>query len=287
MKSKFDLDNLPPDQTAIPGLCYYEELASRRLATAWTEVALWSRGSEPDDSGIQRIFSRKSLLIQPTDFKKAYSKLGSVGNCLRGLGEAQSGVYLGVTGYVPFHAFNFLSCFATEPLAFQRKLPEGDELFLNGDIKFNFSLKETSPGSGIWRDVSKSAEVVREVRTSSMLKIEIATAYLKRYLQVRQMALLVGHFSQRWKEAASHDELAAYKSGDLELGNFSHQAKVLIENHEPRKPDDSRLLRRLHFWFCEMPSPHTAPAAPEFFNLDRAPGVPEVRGHEGRPPFVR
>jgi hypothetical protein len=44
MKSKFDLDNLPPDQTAIPGLFYYEELASRRLATAWTEVALWSIG---------------------------------------------------------------------------------------------------------------------------------------------------------------------------------------------------------------------------------------------------
>lgn len=198
---------------------------------------------------------RQSLLLGPKQFAKAFERLDAVGNILSHMGTPGGSIgHAGRYRYDAFHHFEFASVIG-EPLVFEHRDTSGTRLFINPDLTLFFELEEKSFGSGIWWDPRRGVEaLVRRVigqDQGDLETVEIRVDHLARYLQARQMSLVIGHYRHLHLFAPSANSISTFVEGNLVIGSPKQGTKAILQNWGLRK--DSRrapfLLRRLHLWF--------------------------------------
>jgi len=258
--ARLSFSSCPRHVFLIPALSFEAELNERQLGENWFKLGEWSHGYETDRNRLQRTLMRQSLLIPKAAFPKVFDQLESVGNVLHSMGKA--GGSLSSSGgvkryrYEPFHHFNLQGIEAdAEPLVFIRESTASKYLFLNPDVVIQQDLVEKVTGTGIWWDPRTSTEVIRhQMSADGIESIQMHHAYLRRYLQARQMTLLVGHYCHRHLYNPTQDEIALFEEGEITLGSPRERAKAVVQNWGLRKDvGDSFLQRRLHLWFAIAP----------------------------------
>ncbi|MGO9641204.1 MAG: hypothetical protein ACLP1Y_07870 [Candidatus Acidiferrales bacterium] len=206
---------------------------------------------------------RQSLLFAPENFASVFDKLESVGDVFRSLGSPCRSVHNRGGDkeytYFPFHQFELpFTSVVGEPLVSSLSDTSGVRLFINPDLWMYFELEEKTPGSGIWWDPRRGADaLVRRVIDEGRLEIvQIRTDYLLKYLQARQMSLLVGHYRHLHLFDPSPHAVEAFVEADLTLGSPDQGAKAIVQNWGLRQglsPGPDFLQRRLHLWFDIKP----------------------------------
>jgi hypothetical protein len=82
--------------------------------------------------------------------------------------------------------------------------------------------------------------------------VQIRTDYLLKYLRVRQMSLIVGHYRHLHFFDPSQSAISAFVKGDVTLGSAQQGAKAILQNWGLREDVGGRtrfLQRRLHLWY--------------------------------------
>ena len=155
-----------------------------------------------DERGVEDDIMRQSLVLPPEAFASIFAKLESVGNVLSSLGKP-GGVIHSAHGqeeysYGAFHQFEFpFTSVVGEPLVFIHAEASNAGLFINPDLWMFLGLEERTPGFGIWWDPRRGVDaLIRRVVEGNLQTVEIRADYLLKYLQARQMSLLIGHYRQ-------------------------------------------------------------------------------------------
>jgi len=252
-------DDAPSHLSGISELDFSGDLFAERLACPWFRLGAWTITSTRSARAVEDEVMRQSLLLDPEGFAGVFDKLESVGNVLHGLGKPGGSVHdeNGQKQYIyfPFDEFELpFTSEVAEPLVFIRSDTSGSRLFINPDLWMFFELEEKTPGSGIWWDPRRGADVlVRRVTDEGHLEaVDIRTDYLLKYLRARQMSLLVGHYRQFLMFNPSQSAIGAFVTGDLTLGSVEQGAKAILQNWGLRQGLTSGaefLQRRLHLWF--------------------------------------
>ena len=129
------------------------------------------------------------------------------------------------------------------------------ELFVNPDIELYFKLEEKS--SVIWWDPSRGSEVLRRrvIENGNMHVVEIRTDYLRKYLQARQLSLVVAHYRHLHLIDPSRETTEAFVNENIVRGSADQGTKAMFQNWGLRQniPDPPFLQRRLHLWFEIQP----------------------------------
>lgn len=248
----------------IPELDFSEDLFADTVSTAWFRLGAWTVRPHPEN-GVEDAVLRESLLLTPGGFAQAFEKLGPVGNVLHRMGRPGGSVSYGgddkVYTYGPFHRFELpATSLVAEPLVFVRNVSHGTELVINPDLWLFLQLEETSPRSGVWWDPRRGVDALLHHRINggtTLDVVEIRTAHLLKYLQARQLALVIAHYRHKHLLNPSPDQVAAFVKEDVQLASQSRDAKAIIDNWGLR--DDILgaspfLQRRIHLWF-EVPPP--------------------------------
>jgi hypothetical protein len=259
MAAIIDRDNAPSHLFKIPELNFSGDLFAERLAGGWVRLGARSIASRRDEQRVEDEVCRQSILLVPQGFATIFNKLKSVGNVLTGLGKPSGLVRQGSGGkeysYAPFYRFEFMFDRAVgEPLVFVHFDTSGAQLFINPDLWLHFELEERAPGHGIWWDPRRGVDVLvrRVLDQSNMETVEIQADYLLKYLQARQMSLLVAHYRQLLLFDPSQSAINAFVKGDdVTLGSPDHGAKAILQNWGLRQGAGRTpfLQRRLHLWF--------------------------------------
>jgi hypothetical protein len=243
----------------IRELDFSEDLFAEPLSGQWFRLGAWTITPQSDQQGVEDVVSRQTLLVAADGFARLFEELESVGNVIGGLGKAQSSVvYDGDRKeyrYAPFHRFDFgISMVSGEPVVFEREAQSGTVLFINPDLWLFLGLEERAPASGIWWDPRRGVDVLRQhvIEAGNLELVEIRTDYLVRYLQARQMSLIVAHYRHLHLFNPSAETIGRFVEGEVTLGSPAHGAKALLQNWGLRKDVLGRppfLQRRLHLWF--------------------------------------
>ena len=85
--------------------------------------------------------------------------------------------------------------------------------------------------------------------------IEIRTDHLLKYLQSRQLSLVIGHYRHLHFFGPSQDAIDAFVSEDVTLGSAERGTKVILQNWGLRNDREPFLQRRLHLWSLIPPPP--------------------------------
>jgi hypothetical protein len=259
MAAIIDKDDAPRHLFNVPELDFSADLFSVRLAAGWFSLGARSIGSRRDERRVEDEVCRQTILLPHGSFATIFGKLKSVGNVLTGLGKP-SGLMRQESGgraysYAPFHRFEFMFDRAVgEPLIFVHFDTSGAQLFINPDLWLHFELEERAPGHGIWWDPRRGVDVLvrRMLDRSNMETVEIQADYLLKYLQARQMSLLVAHYRQLLLFDPSQSAIKTFvKEDDVTLGSPDQGAKAILQNWGFRKNAGRIpfLQRRLHLWF--------------------------------------
>jgi hypothetical protein len=257
MTTLLDQSDAPSHLFEIPELDFSEDLFVEPLAGGWFRLGAWTITPRRDERGVEDVISRQSLLVARASFAKMFDRLESVGNVLHDLGKPGGSVLHNGDrkeySYTPFHRFEISSTSITaEPLVFIQHPATGPRLLINPDLWLFFELEEKTRDSGIWWDPRKGVEPLRQrtVEQDNLQIIEIRTDYLLKYLQARQIALLVGHYRHLHLFDSPPEVVARFKQEDLVLGSPERGAKALFQNWGLTKVLGSSFLqRRLHLWF--------------------------------------
>ncbi len=259
MSTLLDRSDAPGHLFDIPALDFSGDLFVDPLVGQWFRLGAWTITPHRDERGIENVISRQSLLVGRASFAKMFDRLESIGNVLHNLGEP-GGSVLDVSNhreyrYSPFHRFEFsFTSVSGEPLVFIHYATTGTRLLINPDLWLFFELEQKTAGSGIWWDPKRGVETLRQraVERDNLEVVEIRTDYLLKYLQARQMALLIGHYRHLHLFDPPPGVVAMFEQGDLALGSPERGAKALLQNWGLRKdivPSAPFLQRRLHLWF--------------------------------------
>ena len=256
MASIFDRHDLPDHLFNIPGLDFREDLFADRLGGLWFRLGAWTIQPHRDDQDVENVIERQSIMLSPGQFSEIYDELESVGNLINDLGkprgvlrsEGKENAY----SYAPFYrldlSFTSVSC---EPLVFMRPLTSSVELFVNPDLELYFELEERS--SGIWWDPSRGSEILRRrvIENGSLHVVEIRVNYLQKYLQARQLSLVVAHYRHLHLFDLSPEAIEAFVKEDIVRGSPDQGAKAVFQNWGLRQNISGLpfLQRRLHLWF--------------------------------------
>ena len=142
-----------------------------------------------------------------------------------------------------------LSCTSVscEPLVFKR--PSNIELFVNPDLELYFELEEKT--SGIWWEPSRGTEALRCIENGNLHIVEIRVEYLRKYLQARQLSLVVGHDRHLHLFNPSPGTVEAFVKEDITQGSPDGGVKAIFDNWGLRQNTRGPpfLQRRLHLWF--------------------------------------
>jgi hypothetical protein len=244
----------------IPELDFSGDLFAERLGGPWFRLGAWTISRRRDERGVEDVVSRQSLLLASEYFAEVFDKLESIGNVIGNLGKPGSSVLYGGEEkeykYTPFHRFEFPFASAVgEPLVFVHSSTSGIQLIINPDLWLFFELEEKTQGNGIWwwdprRGVD--ALIQRVLDQGNLGVAEIRVDYLRKYLQARQMSLLVGHYRHLHLFDPSHSTIGAFVEEDVNLGSSEQGTKVIVQNWGFRQDIPSTppfLQRRLHLWF--------------------------------------
>lgn len=249
----FNKCDLPTHLFNIPELDFSEDLFADPQGGLWFRLGAWTNTPQRDDQGIEDVVSRQTIMLSPAGFADIYDNLESIGNVLHDLGEPRE-LAGDEYGYAPFHQFELMrASLVGEPLVFVRDLQSGVELFVNPDLVLYFGLEERADESGIWWHPERGVEALRRqiIENGNLQIIEIRIAYLLKYLRVRQMSLLVGHYRHLHLYNPSRSSCEAFVEGDIVLGAPDQGAKAIFQNWGLRQdiPSEPFLQRRLHLWF--------------------------------------
>ena len=251
-------DNVPSHLFSIPELDFSEDIFAERVGGSWFRLGSWTITPHRDEVGIEDVVSRQSLLLAPKCFENIFDKLESVGNVIDNLGKPGGSVIHAVEHkeyrYAPFHRFDFPFTSAVgEPLVFVHSTTSHEHLFINPDLWMFFELEEKARGNGIWWDPRRGVEALirRVIDQGNLEVVEIRVDYLLKYLQARQMSLVVGHYRHLHFFEPSHSAIDAFVKEDVTLGSPEQAAKAILQNWGLRQDAGTTpfLQRRLHLWF--------------------------------------
>lgn len=255
---------IEPHLVAIPELDFSSDLTQVPYQGPWFRLGSWTLKSERNDFDIQDVISRQSLLISKTGFQILFDRLDSIGNVIGNLGKPGGSVLQevgqeGQYSYHPFYKFDFsFTPESGEPLCFLQQVRGGVRFYVNPDILLYFELEETSPGSSIWKDPRNGDDILvqKRMEADNLLVVDIRTSYLRKYLQARQLPLLVGHYRHLHLYDPPQEKIDQYVEGEMVLGSKSGRVKAFLQNWGLRKEvlgESSFLQRRLHLWFQVIP----------------------------------
>jgi hypothetical protein len=252
-------DDVPSHLFSIPELDFSKDLVAEPLSGTWFRLGAWTITIRRDDRGVEDVVSRKSLLLPPDGFTAIFDRLESVGNVLSDLGKPggssiDDGEHKKYT-YAAFHKFelHFTSTVA-EPLVFVRHTTSGTELLINPDLWLFLELEERAPSCGIWWDPRRGIEALRRcvIEQDNLEIVEIRVDCLLKYLQARQLSLIVGHYRHLRLFDPSLSTIDMFEEADVTLGSSKQAAKAIVHNRRLGKQilgDGPVLQRRLDLWF--------------------------------------
>ena len=251
----FNRDDLPEHLFSIPELDFSKDLIIDRLSGLWFRLGALTLKPQPDDRGVEDLIQRQSMLLSPDGFTEIYDKLESVGDVIRDLGKPGGSVQHDGDrkeySYTPFHRFEISFTSVTcEPLVFIRTLNSVEELLINPDLELFFELEEKT--KGLWWDAIRGVEVLRRSTIENLQIVEVRVSYLKKYLQQRQLSLMVGHFRHLHLIDPSPNSIEKYVEKDFECGSVDQGSKAIFQNWglQPEFLGKGQFLpRRLHLWF--------------------------------------
>lgn len=259
MNTIFNRDELPSHLFSVIELDFSADLLAERLGGSWFRLGALTVACRRDERNIEDEIMRQSLLLNRQGFAGAFEKLESIGNVIGDLGKPGGGVlhsgHIKEYSYAAFHQFEFhFSSVVGEPLVFVRDTTSGATLFINPDVYLYFKLEEKVVGSGIWWDPKKGVEALvhRVLDNDNLIVVDIRVDYLQKYLQSRQMSLLVGHYRQLLLFDPHIDAINNFVKEDVTLGSVDQGAKAILQNWglwDELLGDKSFIQRRLHLWF--------------------------------------
>ncbi len=251
----FNKCDLPTHLFNIPELDFSEDLFADPQGELWFRLGACTNTPQRNDQGVEDMVYRQTIMLSSADFSAIYDNLESIGNVLHGIG-APGGFLAGDEyDYAPFHRFKLgTPSVVGEPLVFVRHLHSGVELFVNPDLLLYFELEERkSEGRIWWWDQKRGVEALRRqvVEDGNLKIVEIRVRYLLKYLQVRQLSLLVGHYRHLHLYDPSQSRREAFVEKEVVLGAPDQGAKAILQNWGLRQdvPGALFLQRRLHLWF--------------------------------------
>jgi hypothetical protein len=258
MSTIFSLNELPNHLFSVPELDFSGDLLADRLGSLWFRLGAWSIAARRDERNVEEEIMRQSLLIDSQGFVELFDRLDAIGNVIGSLGKPggailHSGQQKGYS-YLAFHQFELhFDSVMCEPLVFIRHTTSGTSLFINPDLYLYFELEEKNFGSGIWWDPKKGVEALthRVIDNNNLIVVDIRTDYLQKYLQARQMSLLVGHYRQLLLFDPSPEAINSFVKEDVVVGSIEKGAKAILNNWGLRNritEPISFLQRRLHLW---------------------------------------
>ena len=256
-------EDAPSHLFSIPDLDFSEDLFAERLGGTWFRLGVRTIKSPRDEKGVEDFTERQSLLLVPECFAEIFDRLDSIGNVIGGLGKPKSSILQEGNhkeySYAPFHRFEFaFTSIVGEPLVSIDYAASGTRFFINPDLWLFFELEEKTRGCGIWWDPRRGVEVLRQrvINQDNLEIVELQVNYLLKYLQMRQMSLVVGHYRHLHLFDPSPSTIGMFVEGNLVLGSPEQGAKVILQNWGLRKdiPEQAPFLqRRLHLWFQIRP----------------------------------
>lgn len=290
MAPAIDWNDAPKHLFNIPELDFSGDLFGERLSGQWFRLGAWTITPRPDERGVEDVVSRQSMLLPTQGFGVVFDKLECVGNVIHNLGKPGGSVHRRGNHkeykYYPFHSFEFpFTSVVGEPLVFVHSDTSHREMFINPDVSLFFELEEKARGNGIWWDPRRGVDALvrRLIDRDNMETVEIRSEYLVKYLQARQMSLVVGHYRHLHLFDPSEQCIKAFVNGDLTLGSPEQGAKAILQNWGLRDDFGTKpfLQRRLHFWFeirpkeicIEYPWADEPPFDPYIFTLPTRAGA--------------
>jgi hypothetical protein len=251
-------DEAPRHLFSVPELDFSEDLFAERTGGPWLRLGAWTVTRRRDARNVEEEVFRQSLVLASEGFADIFDKLESVGNVIDRLGNS-GGVVHSERGYQysPFHHFEFpFTSVAAEPLVFKHEDTSSVRLFINPDLWMFLELEEKSPEGGIWWDPRRGVDALfhRVLDEGTLEVVDIRTDYLLKYLQARQMSLLVGHYRQMLLFDPPPSRVEAFVKEDVTLGSPEQGSKAMLQNWGLRSEfRETYLQRRLHLWFQIAP----------------------------------
>ena len=141
-----------------------------------------------------------------------------------------------------------------EPVVFVHSSTSGVHLIVNPDLWLFFELEQKTPASGMWWDPRRGVDALiqRVIDQGNLEVVEIRADYLLKYLQARQMSLVVGHYRHLHLFDPSDGAIKAFVQGEVVLGSAEHGAKAIFQNWGLRQDITGTtpfLQRRVHLWY--------------------------------------
>jgi hypothetical protein len=258
MTAILNKDDLPPYLLDIPELDLSNELYADPLNGQWFTLAAWTNGSRRNERGVEDVISRQSLLLAPEEFANIYDRLEAIGNVIGNLGKPiGSIIYEGerkTYKYAAFHEFEIAFTTAiAEPLVFVQCASSDTGLFINPDLWLFLELEEKTPCSGIWWDPERGVEALRRRMADGdkLEVVEIRVTYLLKYLQARQLSLVIGHYRHLHLFNPSPNAIDSFLEGNVTLGSRERAVKAIVQSSGLRADfasQDPFLRRRLDLW---------------------------------------
>ncbi len=249
---------------SIRELDFSADLFAERVNGPWFRLGARTVTPRRNEIGVEDVISRQSLLLAHEDFAEVFESLESVGNVIDNLGKPGGSVSDdGIEkkySYAPFHRFEFRFASAVgEPLVFVHSGTSATQLLINPDLWLFFELEEKARGNGIWWDPRRGVDVLveRMIEQGNLQVVEIRVDYLLKYIEARQMSLLIGHYRHLHFFDPSQANVDSFVKEDVVLGSPDIGAKAILQNWGLRGdiPGTAPFLqRRLHLWFQIRPS---------------------------------
>lgn len=251
-------DDLPTHLFSVPELDFSGDLFVERLSGLWFRLGALTLNPQHNDQGVEDLIQRQSMLLPPDGFIEIFDKLESIGNVIHNLGTPGGIVRHNRDrkeySYLPFHQFEISSTSVTcEPLVFIRTLNSAEELFINPDLELFFELEEKTVG--VWWDSRRGVEVLRRhtIDNGNLQIVEILVNYLRKYLQRRQLSLMIGQYRHLQLLNPSSNSIEKYAvTEDLTCGSTDQGSKAVFQNwglHPEFLGKPQFLHRRLHLWY--------------------------------------
>lgn len=254
MAAIFNKCDLPAYLFNIPELDFSEDLFADPQGELWFRLGAWTNARQRNDQRVEDVVSRQTIMLPPASFSAIYDNLGSVDDMLDDLGLPGESLAGDGCGYAPFHRFELgTTSVVGEPLVFVRPLHSDVELFVNPDLVLCFNLEERTSEGRIWWDPKRGVKALRRqvIEDGNLQVLEIRVDYLLKYLRVRQLSLLVGHYRSLRLLDPSPSSREAFVEEGIVQSSPDQEAKAIFKNVECRQDGlgEAFLLRELHLWF--------------------------------------
>jgi hypothetical protein len=245
----------------IPELGFSGTLFAERLNHPWVRLGAVSvnrvRRRPVDEEYLQY-----ALLLNPGGFAAAFDAFSAIGNVLWLAGKPGVVHSGGESQYEPFYQFDIGHPVVTaEPLVVPEPDADPAQLFINPDLWLFLELRERNAGSGVWHDPRRQIDALVRRIEGDFEVVEIRTEYLRRYLQARQMSLLIARYQQCLFYDLPAEARGIFVSEDLTLGSPESGVKAIFENWgltQGSLGDSDYLQRRLHLWYQIEPPERSA-----------------------------